>query len=76
MAIAKLAPVEWQYHLIWTPGPDRSTVGLWAVNRSGARTKWDFWEAPAEPGTPTLQRVLYQLYCASVEAQERSTHLP
>ena len=76
MSNDKPEKISWQYHLIWTPGPKLSTVGLWAVNAAGHRTRWDHWETPAEIGTPSLQRVLYQLYCASVEAQERSTHLP
>lgn len=75
MSTDKQVPIAWQYHLIWTPGPQMSTVGLWAVNRHGSRTRWDHWELPAETETPTLQRVLYVMYVAAVEAQERHTHL-
>jgi hypothetical protein len=67
-------PTRWQYCLVWTPGPVRSSLQLWAVSSQGRRTLWDSWEAEGFPETPSLSAVLHNLYCGSLDAQERSSH--
>lgn len=69
------APNVWQYHLVWTPGPVRSTVQLWASTRMGTKNLWDSWEVEAQHGIPKIADVLTALYSGVLEAQERSTHL-
>jgi len=67
-------PPSWQYVLVWTPGPERSQVQLWAANRQGTRNLWDSWETTGFPETPSLHAVLHNLYVAAVDGQERSSH--
>lgn len=65
----------WQYALVWTPGVPHSQCQLWATTRHGHRTLWDSWEVSGFEQTPTLSGVLYWLYFAAVELQERHAHL-
>ena len=67
--------IQWQYCLVWTPGPERSMAQLWAISSAGRRTLWDSWETTGFPETPSLSAVLHNLYCASLDAQERSSHV-
>lgn len=69
------SPQVWQYAIVWTPGEAHSAFQLWATTRQGVRTLWDSWEGPGFKGTPTLATVLYWLYSASIDAQERHSHL-
>jgi hypothetical protein len=74
MGDSPATPQVWQYVLVWTPGPERSSFQLWAASKAGTRTLWDAWEVAGQVGTPTFQRVLGALYEGAVEAHERSTH--
>jgi len=65
----------WQYHLVWTPGPVKSMVQLWAVHAAGHRQLWDHWEVQGRVAIPRMAEVLDELYGAVVELHERSTHI-
>ena len=73
MAESPAPTIAWQYVLVWTPGPVRSTVQLWATTRSGTRALWDSWESEGLDHTPSIHEVLGALYRGAVDAHERAT---
>lgn len=75
MERSQTKPVVWQYHLVWTPGPEHSTVQLWCASRSGTRALWDSWETTRFVQTPTVPDVLNELHAALLGTLERHTHL-
>jgi len=64
---------NWQYAVVWSPGPLHSEF-LWvAQSRYGDRHVWDVVPRAGYPSVPTPQMVLGRLYEATLEFMERST---
>lgn len=65
-------PIRWSYALVWRPDEKTPHVRLYRQSSAGHLFQWAEVPAPAADGTPTVDRVLEELYTGLLALMEQT----